>query len=166
VSKRTVYSHYGDKENLFLQVLRDTYDVMRDRVRDIVDRNLRDVDSVQEALTACIGEIVQTMSRAPERATLIRLVISEASHFPAILDLWHNRGIVPIIAEPLAKLAASGRLEADDPALAAQHLSALTFGQVNNASMMGTVQLSDAEADRIITTGIAAFLRAYGPPAR
>jgi len=44
VSKRTVYSHYGDKENLFLQVLRDTYDVMRDRVRDIVDRNLRDVD--------------------------------------------------------------------------------------------------------------------------
>ena len=166
MSKRTVYSHYGDKENLFLQVLRDTYDVMRDRVRDIVDRNLRDVDNVQEALTACIGEIVQTMSRAPERATLIRLVISEASHFPAILDLWHNRGIVPIIAEPLAKLAASGRLDADDPTLAAQHLSALTFGQVNNASMMGTVQLSDAEADRIITTGIAAFLRAYGPPAR
>ena len=40
MSKRTVYSHYGDKENLFLQVLRDTYDVMRDRVRDIVDRNL------------------------------------------------------------------------------------------------------------------------------
>ena len=74
VSKRTVYSHYGDKENLFLQVLRETYDVMRDRVRDIVDRNLRDVDSVQEALTACIGEIVQTISRAPEGATLIRLI--------------------------------------------------------------------------------------------
>jgi hypothetical protein len=121
---------------------------------------------VQEALTACIGEIVRTITRAPERSTLVRLIISEAPHFPAILDLWHNRGIVPIIAEPLAKLAASGRLNADDPALAAQHLSALTFGQVNNASMMGTVQLSDAEADRIITTGIAAFLRAYGPPAR
>jgi hypothetical protein len=62
--------------------------------------------------------------------------------------------------------AASGLLDADDPALAAQHLSALTFGQVNNASMMGTIQLSEAEADRIITTGIAAFLRAYAPPAR
>src|SRR6476469_367919 len=57
VSKRTVYSHYGDKENLFLLVLRETYDTMRDRVRDIVDRNLRDVNEVQEALTACIGEI-------------------------------------------------------------------------------------------------------------
>ena len=32
--------------------------------------------------------------------------------------------------------------------------------------MMGTVQLSDSESDRIITSGIAAFLRAYGPAAR
>ena len=30
VSKRTVYSHYGDKENLFLLVLRETYDTMRE----------------------------------------------------------------------------------------------------------------------------------------
>jgi hypothetical protein len=67
-----------------------------------------------------------------------------------------------------AKLASSGLLDADDPALAAGHLSALTFGQVNNKTMMGTVQLSDAdaEADRIISSGIAAFLRAYGPAAR
>ena len=28
---------------------------------------------------------------------------------------------------------------------------------------MGTVQLSDSEADRIIASGIAAFLRAYAP---
>src|SRR5271165_4975999 len=87
VSKRTVYSHYGDKENLFLLVLRETYDVMRDRVRDIVDRNLRDVDDLRAALTACIREIVRTITRAPERATLVRLLISEAPHFPVILDL-------------------------------------------------------------------------------
>ena len=33
-----------------------------------------------------------------------------------------------------------------DPALAAEHLPALTFGQLNNKTMMGTVQFSDAEA--------------------
>src|SRR5882757_1318199 len=49
VSKRTVYSHYGDKENLFLLVLRETYDGMRKRVGDIVDRNLRDVNEVRPA---------------------------------------------------------------------------------------------------------------------
>jgi TetR/AcrR family transcriptional regulator, mexJK operon transcriptional repressor len=163
VSKRTVYSHYGDKENLFLLVLRETYDTMRERVSDIVDRNLRDVDDVRSALTTCVREIVRTITRAPGRATLVRLLISEAPHFPAILDLWHNRGIVPLIAEPLAKLAAAGLLDTDDPAQAAEHLSALTLGQVNNKSMMGTIQLTDSEADRIVVSGIAAFMRAYVP---
>ena len=166
VSKRTVYSHYGDKENLFLLVLRETYDTMLERVGDIVDRNLRDVDDVRSALTTSIGEIVRTITRAPERATLTRLLIAEAPHFPAILDLWNNRGIVPLIAEPLAKLAAAGLLDTDDPAQAAEHLSALTLGQVNNKSIMGTIQLTDSEADRIVVSGIAAFMRAYAPAAR
>src|SRR5271165_4409846 len=56
VSKRTVYSHFGDKENLFLLVLRETYDVMRDRISAIVNRTLRQVDNVEEALTACIRD--------------------------------------------------------------------------------------------------------------
>jgi TetR/AcrR family transcriptional repressor of mexJK operon len=165
-SKRTVYSHYGDKENLFLLVLSQTYDTMRERVRDIVDRHLRDVDDVRPALTAAIREMVRTITRSPERSTLVRLLISEAPHFPAILDLWQNRGIVPLIAEPLAKLAAAGLLDTDDPAQAAEDLSALTLGQVNNKSMMGTIQLTDAEADRIVRSGIAVFMRAYGPPGR
>ena len=165
VSKRTVYSHYGDKENLFLLVLRETYDTMRERVRDIADRNLRGVEDVRAALTACIREIVRTITRSPERATLVRLLISEAPHFPALLDLWHNQGIVPLIAEPLAKLAAAGLLDTDDPTQATEHLYALTFGQVNNKSMLGTTQLTDSEADRIITSGIAVFMRAYGPTA-
>jgi TetR/AcrR family transcriptional repressor of mexJK operon len=163
VSKRTVYSHYGDKETLFLLVLRETYDTMRERIGDIVDRNLRDVGEVRPALTVCIREIVRTITRAPERATLIRLVISEAPHFPVILDMWHSRSIVPLIAEPLAKMAAAGMLDTDDPAQAAEHLNALTIGQVSNKSMMGTIQLSESETDRIITSGIAVFLRAYLP---
>jgi TetR/AcrR family transcriptional regulator, mexJK operon transcriptional repressor len=163
VSKRTIYSHYGDKENLFLLVLRETYDTMRERVRDIADRNLRDVEDVRPALTACVREIVRTITRSPERATLSRLLISEAPHFPALLDLWHNQGIVPLIAEPLAKLVAAGLLDTHDPTQAADHLYALTFGQVNNKSMMGTTQLTDSEADRIITSGITVFMRAYTP---
>jgi TetR/AcrR family transcriptional repressor of mexJK operon len=166
VSKRTVYSHYGDKERLFLLVLRETYDTMRERVGDIADRNLRDVDDVRSALTMCMREIVRAITCAPERATLVRLLMSEAPHFPAILDLWHNRGIVPLIAEPLAKLAAAGLLDTDDPAQAAEHLSALTLGQVNSKSMMGTIQLTHSEADRIIVGGIAVFMCAYAPTAR
>jgi TetR/AcrR family transcriptional regulator, mexJK operon transcriptional repressor len=165
VSKRTVYSHYGDKESLFLLVLRETYGTMRERVGDIVDRNLRDVTEVRPALTACIREIVRTITRAPERATLVRLLISEAPHFPVILDLWHSQGIVPLIAEPLAKMTAAGQIDTEDPAQAAEHLNALTIGQVNSKSMMGTIQLTESETDRIVTSGISVFVRAYVPPA-
>ncbi len=168
VSKRTVYSHYGDKENLFLLVLHETYDVMRDRISAIVNRTLRqvdEVDDVEESLISCVRDTVRTITRAPERSTLVRLIISEAPHFPDVLDLWHNGGIVPLIAEPLARLAAAGRLAIDDPAQAADQLYALTFGQVSTKSMMGTIQLTDTAAERIITNGVRVFMRAYAPAA-
>jgi TetR/AcrR family transcriptional repressor of mexJK operon len=163
VSKRTVYSHYVDKESLFLLVLRETYDVMRDRVSGIVDRTLRDVQDVEKSLAECVRETVRAITRAPERSTLVRLIMSEAPHFPDVLALWRNGGIVPLLAEALTPLAVAGRLATDDPAQAAEHLYALTFGQVNIKSMLGTIELSDAVADRIVTSGVRVFMRAYAP---
>jgi len=58
----------------------------------------------------------------------------------------------------------AGLLDTDDPAQAAEHLSALTLGQVNK-SMMGTIRLSDSETDHIITSGTAVFMRANAPAA-
>jgi TetR/AcrR family transcriptional regulator, mexJK operon transcriptional repressor len=160
VSKRTVYSHYGDKETLFLLVLRETYDGMRDRITSIVKRTLGDTDDVGPSLTTCVRETVRAITRAPERATLLRLIMAEAPHFPDVLELWRNGGIVPLLAEALAPLIAAGQL-AGDPGQAADHLYALTFGQVNSKSMMGTIELSDAVAERIVTGGVRVFLRAY-----
>ena len=92
VSKRTVYSHYGDKENLFLLVLRETYDTMRDRVRDIVDRNLRDVDDLRAALTACIREIVPPKEArlATQKPTASSPAASPSSCAPMPLPLRLN----------------------------------------------------------------------------
>jgi AcrR family transcriptional regulator len=165
VSKRTVYSHYGDKEKLFMLVVRDTYELMRERFAEAVDSTLRDVDDVGKSLVSCIREVLRAVTQTPERARLVRLVIAELPRFPALLDLWQGRGIIPLLAAPIARLAAGGLLTADDPTEAAGHLSALTLGQVNNRSMMGTVPLSEAEADRIITSGVRVFLCAYGPGA-
>ena len=83
--------------------------------------------------------------------------------FPPSSTSGATGGSCPLIAEPLAKLAVSGQHETGDPAQAAEHLPALTFGQVDNKSVMGTIQLSDSEADRIITSGIAVFMRGYAP---
>lgn len=162
VSKRTVYSHYGDKENLFLSVVRDTYEGMLSRIAEIVDRTVWDRD-LPAALTECVTEITRSIARAPERSTLARLLITEAPHFPSLIDLMHARGITPLIAAPLAGLGRAGRLAVTDATQAAEHLAALTFDQVSSRSLMGTVPLSDEETNRLITSGVRVFLRAYRP---
>ena len=60
-------------------------------------------------------------------------------------------------------LAAAGWLQIDDPQEAAEHLLALTTGQINNRSMFGVAEVSDADIERIVTSGARAFVRAYRP---
>ena len=50
-----------------------------------------------------------------------------------------------------------------DAGQAAEHLMALTFGQVSDKSLLGTVPLGDDEAGRVVTSGVEVFLRAYAP---
>jgi TetR/AcrR family transcriptional repressor of mexJK operon len=162
VSKRTVYSHYVDKETLFLSVVRDTYESMLARISEIVDHVPWDRD-LGAALTKCVTDITRSIVRSPERSTLARLLITEAPHFPDVIDLLHTREIAPLIAVPLEKLAEGGRLIVTDGKQAAEHLAALTFGQVSSRSLMGTVPLGEEETTRLIRGGVQVFLRAYAP---
>jgi TetR/AcrR family transcriptional regulator, mexJK operon transcriptional repressor len=164
VSKRTVYSHYGDKESLFLAVVQDTYSLMRLRFAQIMSQLPSDVTESgdpEKSLVSLIRGAVADVSHTPERANLLRAVIAEMPRFPRLAELWQSRAIGPILTEQVSRLVAAGVLKADDPQEAADHLSALTFGQLNNRSMMGTIPLSDAEIDRIIASGVHVFLCAY-----
>jgi AcrR family transcriptional regulator len=162
VSKRTVYSHYSDKEALFLSVVRETYEGMLARISEIVDHVSWDRD-LADALTGCVTDITRSIVRSPQRSTLARLLITEAPHFPDVIDLLHTREIAPLIAVPLERLAAAGQLTVIDGRQAAEHLGALTFGQVSTRSLMGTVPLGEEETARLIKGGVQVFLRAYAP---
>jgi TetR/AcrR family transcriptional repressor of mexJK operon len=75
---------------------------------------------------------------------------------------WQGRrSISALLARALASLPPGSGLAIDDPAQAADYLSALTFGQINNRSLMGPVRLSEADLDAIIQGGVGVFLRAY-----
>jgi len=164
VSKRTIYNRYGDKENLFLSVLRDTYNSMMVTFRGIADKYLGDVTDVQQDLTAFALEVARTMTTAPDRIALVRLIMSEAPFFPALIRAEQGPTTMHgSITAYLARLAGEGRLAITDPAEAAEHLVALTINQINARTMFGVVPVSDAEVERIITGGVAAFVRAYRP---
>jgi TetR/AcrR family transcriptional regulator, mexJK operon transcriptional repressor len=164
VSKRTIYNRYGDKENLFLSVLRDTYDSMMATFRGIVDKHLGDVTDVQQDLTSFALEVARRMTTTPDRIALVRLIMSEAPFFPALIRAEQGPTTMHgSVTACLARLAEEGRLAITDPAEAAEHLLALTINWINARTMFGVVPVSDAEVERIITGGVAAFVRAYRP---
>jgi TetR/AcrR family transcriptional repressor of mexJK operon len=170
VSKRTIYNRYGDKENLFLSVLRDSYAAMMVTFREIAEAHLGEArlaagsGDVQQDLTAFAREVATRVTTAPERIALARLVLAEAPFFPWLMrQEMGPQSMHGIIARSLAGLAEAGRLAIDDPDEAADHLIALTSNQINARTLFGTVPISDADLDRLITGGVAAFVRAYRP---
>jgi TetR/AcrR family transcriptional regulator, mexJK operon transcriptional repressor len=164
VSKRTIYNRYGDKESLFLSVLRDTYSTMMVTFREIVDKHLGDVTDIQQDLTAFALEVARSMTTAPDRIALVRLIMSEAPYFPSLVRA--EQGATTMhgnVTGCLARLAREGRLAITDPSQAAEHLIALTINQINARTMFGVIPVSDGEVERMITAGVAAFVRAYRP---
>lgn len=167
VSKRTIYNRYGDKENLFRSVLQDTYDSMMATFRGIAEKHLGEVTDVQQSLTAFALEVARTMTTAPDRIALVRLIMAEAPFFPALVRAEQPSSTMHgNVAAFLARLAGQGRLAITDPTEAAEHLVALTVNQINARTTFGIVPISEAEVERIITGGVAAFVRAYRPPAQ
>jgi TetR/AcrR family transcriptional regulator, mexJK operon transcriptional repressor len=164
VSKRTIYNRYGDKENLFLSVLRDTYAAMMTTFRAIADQHLGEVTDVEQDLTAFARETAHTLTTAPDRIALVRLILAEAPYFPELIRAEAGPLTMHgVVAGHLARLAAAGRLAITDPAEATDHLLALTLNQINTRTLFGVVAISDAEIDRVVTGGVAAFVRAYRP---
>ena len=166
VSKRTIYNHFGDKENLFLSVIGDSYDSMIGVVVEVMHEHLTDLPDgeVQEHIIAFARDIALIAARSSERTAMIRLMMTEAPHFPQLREhRMRPQGITGAIAEQLVKLDARGLLEVKEPTEAANHLFSLTMGQMNNRSLFGAVPLSDEEISHVASSGARAFLRAYRP---
>jgi AcrR family transcriptional regulator len=162
VSKRTVYSHYADKEQLFLAVVEDTYEALMDQVTVMAEEQFGQAADLRQGLLGFIGTVAHAMNSSPERNALVRLIITESPHFPALTNRWRGRRMLtPLLAEGLAASVADGTLDAPDVDQAAAHLSALTFGQINNRGLFGLIRLSDEALDAIVTSGVDVFLRAY-----
>lgn len=167
VSKRTIYDYYGDKERLFLSAVAETQAAQTASFQELLDRTLgpttREAD-LETALTSFGRAFATEIARSAERAAVLRLMIAEASHFPALLQPPpEDRPVQHALADRLATLGKQGLLEIPDPDEAAEFLGLLVTGRVNHRSWYGSVDLAEAEIDRLVTGGVRVFLRAYAP---
>jgi AcrR family transcriptional regulator len=162
VSKRTIYDYYGDKRRLFLAVIQETSSAQAGEFQKMLDRTLARTDDLQAALLSFGREFATAVARSPQRSAVMRLFIGEAAHFPELVSSWRPVGPAQqALAARLRSIAEQHALDIHDPIEAAEHFGVLVTSTVNNRSLFGTVDIDDEEIDRLVTSGVNAFLRAY-----
>jgi AcrR family transcriptional regulator len=164
VSKRTIYDYYGGKEQLFVSTLRSTMAGHADSFRDMLDRTLGDITDLHAAFVRFGVEFATGIARSDERAAVMRLMIAEVAHFPALREPPSEGAetVQSVLASRLASLDDQGLLVVPDPAEAAEFLGLLLTGRVNYRSWYGAVPLGDDEIARLVEGGVRVFLRAFG----
>jgi hypothetical protein len=94
---------------------------------------------------------------------LARPDIRRAGSSASAVKPVHHQNVRPNAAARPAGPAAAWAASWPSRMTAADHLLALTFNQINARTLFGMVPISDAEIDRVVTGGVAAFVRAYRP---
>jgi TetR/AcrR family transcriptional regulator, mexJK operon transcriptional repressor len=165
VSKLTVYSHFGDKDNLFREVIRariqdllpeETY--FHDPQVDIGETLLR--VALTHAHLDCNAETVGTF----------RAILSDCRQGnPRYGKLIWEEGATRthgLLERLLTQAVDAGQLEIDDAARAAQQFLTLIKGNLMMRQMFGCAECPQSYAEEIESTaraGVVMFLRAYKP---
>ncbi|KQU99169.1 TetR/AcrR family transcriptional regulator [Devosia sp. Root105] len=162
VSRQTIYNQIGDKERLFVEVVRgineqgsarlvETLATFPDAPQDI-GREL-----VEFAIRLTRNCLCDEGSRA-----LRKLIENEGSRYPELFETWKDYGPGknwPAISARFARLARDGDIELDDPDLAARQFMALIRADLPNEP---GETVSNAELEQAARNGVRTFLRAYG----
>jgi TetR/AcrR family transcriptional repressor of mexJK operon len=163
VSKQTIYSHFTDKQTLFMAVV----DAARSTGGDpaILDAHWRlDPNDVRGSLTA-FGEALLATMLSAEVAALRRVMIAELARLPALRVLWNSgapNATVAHLSAEVAALSARGVLDVPGVPVAVEQFLALLSHPANLRSLFGVVPLTGAERREIAASAADMFVRAYG----
>jgi len=87
VTKGTIYVYFENKEHLFISMVRELMKVTLDAVHEIFSR---DEGTTGELLRELFGFIYQNIVEDRRRREVLRMLIAEASRFPALADRYHE----------------------------------------------------------------------------
>ena len=158
VSKQTVYSHFGSKEQLY----RDAgTSIMRAPVSEMIDRSL----TVTKTLTK-YGRITLAKLVSERHVVAHRRLIEQAAAFPAMARVHAEFGPVlsiEMLADYLTDQMAAGKLRSADARQAAEDFHSLLQGMTRLNRLFGhTEEPTAAAINRSVDHTVDVFLRAYG----
>ncbi|MBB5790142.1 TetR/AcrR family transcriptional regulator [Jiangella mangrovi] len=167
VSKQTVYTHFGNKEALFLEIVGSMTGDAGDLVHH--DRPELGADEDLEAFLVAFAQRQLLVVMTPDLLQLRRLVIGEVGRFPELARVLYERGPQRAMDEIRAmfeRLRDAGRLAVDDPAAAAEWFNWLVMAAPLNRAMMLGDDAVPPEDDlrRHVEEAVRIFLAAFPPP--
>jgi AcrR family transcriptional regulator len=164
VSRQTIYNHHGDKESLFVAVVREITTRSNAMFFETLSQFPDKPDDLEAELTAFAVRLRKNCVYNREGRYLRRLIQTEGERYPQLFADWREHGpgkTWSALAARFARLALAGYLELDDPDMAARHFMALINADTQVACMLNEVP-SPEEIDRSARAAVRAFLRAYG----
>ncbi|MBV2143906.1 TetR/AcrR family transcriptional regulator [Falsochrobactrum sp. TDYN1] len=164
VSRQTIYNHYRDKEILLAAVVDDALDRMTASLFEV----LATFPQSGENLEADLIDFAIKMNRHcvfDSSSTFLRKLMQSAHEaLPLNANICRNKGpaqAMPAIAAHLSRLALAGKLNIDDPDLAARHYLALINADIHHHLLTGQ-GIDDAIIEKSSINGVRTFLMAFG----
>lgn len=157
ISKRTFYSRFRDKAELFGAVVHRVVE----RLRPPGDAGLFEGDSLEQILTR-LARVILRAALTPQALALHRVILAEATRFPELAAVVTERGgsreAVTRIAALLEREARAGRLALEDASFAAaQFLQMVVALPQRRALGLGTA-MTPPELESWARDTVALFL--------
>lgn len=166
VAKQTLYSHFGSKEALFLELVRSQTRAASQRVHS-APQTVVPGDDARTVLGRVLNEQLTTVL-APNLLALRRLVIGLLSQFPDLARELYEHGAqraIRALAALIRLLVAADLLAVADVERAAIQLNWLVMGEpINRAMLLGDSSARDGlDIAAHVDAALDVFLAAYGP---
>lgn len=162
VSKRTVYSHFANKEQLFAGVMTAMCDLLGDRALPAETPE----GSLEQVLEMFGGKFVNLVT-SPNGIALFRIVVGEAARFPELGASFYATGpkrLIDVIAAYLKEQDRKGTLTVPDAERAAMQFLDLAKSGVHLRLLLGVGgEATEAEKEDAVRQAVACFLRVYEP---
>lgn len=157
VSKRTVYSHFGSKEDMFVALLEGKCNAVRENVVDTAD----DEAPIEETLI-CFGLAFLAMIFNEESLKLFRILAAQSYAFPDLGRRFYEAGpsrSTQAMADYLARQADRGVIRITDARLAAETLTSSMLNKRLTACLLQAAPIPEAdEREKLVRYAVSTFL--------
>ena len=160
VSKQTVYSHFGSKENLFGLA------VSAKCKTSGIDPEAIDFDAPPEAMLPELARRFVQLVTSPEAIRVHNVCTGSAETHPELGRLFFRHGpleTVDVVAGYLEAQARAGRLRIQNPRNAAWQLLGMLKAESHMRLQFNLEPVPAEEVQDYVDNCVAMFLRAYAP---